>query len=151
NLRDERGRSDNDQRHVLAMSATLAAPETAGNGALRRIITGFQLSPIFRYGSALPFNVVRGDDLNFDGSTNDRPVGIGRNTGEGFDFASFDLRLSRRIHLSEHAGLDVMAEVFNLFNRANFQLPNGTFGTGAAPSPRFGEPTAAADPRQIQF
>jgi carboxypeptidase family protein len=151
NLRDERGRSDNDQRHVLAVSGTLAAPETRGNGALRGIITGFQLSPIFRYSSALPFNLVRGDDLNFDGSTNDRPVGIGRNTGEGFDFASFDLRLSRRIRLSEHAGLEVIAEVFNIFNRANFQLPNGTFGTGATPSPRFGEPTAAADPRQIQF
>jgi len=30
-------------------------------------------------------------------------------------------------------------------------LPNGTFGTGETPSSRFGLPTGAADPRQIQF
>jgi hypothetical protein len=151
NLRGERGRSDNDQRHVLAVSGTLAAPETGRDGMWRRIIAGFQLSPIFRYGSALPFNIVRGDDLNFDGNTNDRPPGVGRNTGEGFDFASFDVRLSRHIRLAEHARLEIIAEAFNLFNRANFQLPNGTIGTGATPSPRFGQPNGAADPRQIQF
>ena len=39
----------------------------------------------------------------------------------------------------------------NIFNRPNFQLPNGTFGTGATPNANFGRPTAAADPRQIQF
>jgi Carboxypeptidase regulatory-like domain/TonB dependent receptor len=151
NLRDERGRSDNDQRHVLAVSGTLAAPETGGDGMWRRIIAGFQLSPIFRYGSALPFNIVRGDDFNFDGNTNDRPPGVGRNAGKGFDFASFDVRLSRRIRFTEHAGLEVIAEAFNLFNRANLQLPNGTIGTGPTPSPRFGQPNGAADPRQIQF
>jgi hypothetical protein len=151
NLRDERGRSDNDQRHVLAVSGTLAAPETGHNGMWRRIIAGFQLSPIFRYGSALPFNIVRGDDLNFDGNTNDRPRGVGRNTGEGFDFVSFDLRLSRRIRFGEHAGLEVIAEAFNLFNRANLQLPNGTIGTGPTPLSGFGQPNGAADPRQIQF
>jgi hypothetical protein len=151
NLRDERGRSDNDQRHVLAVSGTLAAPETGRDGRWRRLIAGFQLSPIFRYGSALPFNIVRGDDLNFDGNTNDRPPGVGRNTGNGFDFASFDLRLSRHIRFAEHAGLEVIAEAFNLFNRANFQLPNGTIGTGPTPATRFGQPNGAADPRQIQF
>ncbi len=151
NLRGERGLSDNDQRHVLAVSGTLAAPEAGRDGTWRRIVAGFQLNPIFRYGTALPFNIVRGDDLNFDGSTNDRPLGIGRNTGEGFAFASLDLRVSRRIRFSEHAGLEVIAEAFNLFNHANFQLPNGTIGTGATPSPRFGQPNGAADPRQIQF
>jgi hypothetical protein len=151
NLRDDRGRSDNDQRHVLAASGSLAAPETASGGLLRRIVAGFQLSSIFRYGSALPFNIVTGADRNLDTNVNDRPVGVGRNTGKGFDFASFDMRLSRRIRFAERLGLEVIAEGFNMFNRANFQLPNGTFGTGATPNANFGRPTAAADPRQIQF
>src|SRR5882672_10362572 len=141
NLRDERGRSDNDQRHVLALSGVLAAPEKAGGELWRRAVAGFQLSSIFRYGSALPFNVVTGADRNNDTNVNDRPAGIGRNAGEGFDFASLDLRLSRRIRFNERFGLEVIAEGFNMFNRANFQLPNATFG----------RPTAAADPRQIQF
>ncbi|MEP7337166.1 MAG: TonB-dependent receptor, partial [Acidobacteriota bacterium] len=151
NLRDDRGRSDNDQRHVLAISSTLAVPESGNAGALRRIVAGFQLSPIFRYGSALPFNIVTGADRNNDTNTNDRPLGVGRNTGRGFNFASFDLRLSRRIRFTERLGLEVIAEGFNLFNRANFQLPNATIGTGTTPSATFGLPTAAADPRQIQF
>jgi len=151
NLRDERGRGDNDQRHVLAVSGVLAAPDTAGGGLWRRVIAGFQLSSIFRYGSALPFNILTGADRNNDTNVNDRPVGVGRNTGEGFDFAALDLRLSRRIRFNERLGLEVIAEGFNMFNRSNFQLPNGTFGSGAAPNANFGRPTAAADPRQIQF
>jgi hypothetical protein len=151
NLRDERGRSDNDQRHVLALSATLAVPESSGGGSWRGALKGFQLNPIFRYSSTLPFNILTGGDRNNDTNTNDRPLGVGRNTGEGFDFASFDLRLSRRIRFTERFGLEVIAEGFNLFNRANFQLPNATIGTGATPNAGFGLPTASADPRQIQF
>src|SRR5262245_29050924 len=151
NMRDERGRGDNDQRHVLALSGVLAAPETTGGGLWRRVMGGFQLSAIFRYGSALPFNILTGADRNNDTSVNDRPVGVGRNTGVGFDFAALDLRLSRRIRFTERFGLEGIAEGFNMFNRANFQLPNATFGTGATPNPNFGRPTAAADPRQIQF
>ena len=146
NLRDDRGLSDNDQRHVLAVSGTLAAPETGHGGPWRRVIAGFQVSPIFRYGSALPFNIVTGNDRNNDSNANDRPAGVGRNTGKGFDFASFDLRLSRHIKFTERYGLEVIAEAFNMFNRANFQLPIAT-----SSNPRFGQPTAAADPRQIQF
>jgi len=85
-----------------------------------------------------------------DTNVNDRPVGVGRNTGEGFNFAALDLRLGRRIRFTERMGLEVIAEGFNMFNRANFRLPNATFGTGATPNPSFGRPTAA-DPRQIQF
>jgi hypothetical protein len=151
NLRDERGRGDNDQRHALAVSGVLAAPETAGGGLWRRVIAGFQLSSIFRYGSALPFNILTGADRNNDTNVNDRPLGVGRNTGEGFDFAALDLRLSRRIRFTERMGLEVIVEGFNMFNRANFQLPNATFGTGGTPNANFGRPTAAADPRQIQF
>jgi hypothetical protein len=151
NLRDEHGRSDNDQRHVLAVSGSLTAPETASDSIWRRVLAGFQLSSIFRYGSAPPFNIVTGADRNNDTNNNDRPVGVGRNTGIGFDFASFDLRLSRRVKFTERCGLEVIAEGFNLFNRANFQLPNATFGTGTSPIATFGQPTAAADPRQIQF
>mgnify|MGYP000093010297 CR=1 FL=1 len=150
NLRDDRGRSDNDQRHLLAVSGSLAVPKT-GDAAWRRAAEGFQMSWIFRYGSALPFNIVTGADRNNDTNVNDRPLGVARNAGKGFDFASFDLRLSRRIRFTERYGLEVIAEGFNLFNRANYQLPNATFGTGTTPNATFGRPTAAADPRQIQF
>ena len=151
NLRDDRGRGDNDQRHRLALSGTLEVPETKSDAGWRRVVEGFQLSYIFSYGSPLPFNIQTGADRNFDTNVNDRPVGVGRNTGEGFDFVSFDVRLSRRIRLTERLGVEVIAEAFNVFNRANLQLPNNVFGTGTTPSPAFGKATGASDPRQLQF
>jgi TonB-dependent receptor-like protein len=151
NLRDDRGRGDNDQRHRLTLSGSFTVPETKTDSVWRRTAEGFQLSYIFSYGSPLPFNVLTGTDRNLDTSVNDRPVGVGRNTGEGFDFASLDVRLSRRIRFTERFGVDVIAEGFNVLNRANLQLPNNVFGPGTIPLAAFGRPTAAGDPRQIQF
>jgi hypothetical protein len=76
---------------------------------------------------------------------------VGRNTGRGFDFASLDLRLSKRFRITEHLELEALAEWFNLLNRANFAIPNNTFGAGTTPLPAFGQPTGAFDPRQFQF
>lgn len=150
NLKDDRGLGDNDQRHRLTLSGTLAVPEMKDVSAWRRAVEGFQLSYIFSYGSALPFNIQTGADRNFDTNVNDRPLGVGRNTGKGFNFASLDVRLSRRIRVHERFALELIAEGFNVFNRANLQLPNNIFGTGAKPLPAFGRPTGAADPRQLQ-
>lgn len=151
NIRGDMGLSDNDQRHRLVFSGTLAAPKDVTKEGWRRGLKDFELSYIFTYASRLPFNILLGSDRNFDTNNNDRPAGVGRNTGRGFDYASFDMRLSRRIRLNERVSLDVLAEGFNLFNRANFGVPNNTFGSGTIPLPTFGQPTLALDPRQFQF
>ncbi|MEK6323197.1 MAG: TonB-dependent receptor [Acidobacteriota bacterium] len=151
NLRDDRGLSDNDQRNRLSVSGWIAVPQTTSEQGLRRVLSGFQLSYVFQYGSALPFNILLGADRNFDTNVNDRPVGVARNSGKGFHFASLDLRVSRKIHLAESVAVEAIVEGFNVLNRSNFQLPNNVIGTGATPLASFGRPTAAADPRQIQF
>jgi len=148
NIRDDRGRSDNDQRHRLVVSGSLEAPQEA---KANRWLRGFQLGYIFTYGSRLPFNVLLGSDRNLDTNNNDRPPGVGRNTGRGFDFASLDLRLSRRFRITERVDLQLLAEGFNVLNRANFGVPNNTFGSGSQPLATFGQPTSAFDPRQFQF
>lgn len=150
NLRGEKALSDNDQRHRLTLSGTLDTPKAFENKFARQALGGLQVSYIFTYASRLPFNLLAGSDLNGDSNNNDRPRGLGRNTGRGFDFASFDLRLARRLQVTEKLNLELIAEGFNLFNRANFSMPNNNFGTGATPPPTFGQPTAAFDPRQIQ-
>lgn len=147
----ERGRSDNDQRHRLSVSGTFSMPRGRDGSLLRRIYGDFQLGWIFSYASRLPFNIVTGSDRNGDTNNNDRPAGVGRNTGRGFDYASLDLRLSRRFSFTEEIGLELLVEGFNIFNRSNFSVPNNTFGTGAVPLPAFGRPTAAFDPRQVQI
>ncbi|HSK64848.1 MAG TPA: hypothetical protein VK893_13435, partial [Pyrinomonadaceae bacterium] len=151
NIRDDRGLSDNDQRHRFVLSGTLEAPQQSNQRSVTRLLRGFQFGYIFTYRSRLPFNVLLGNDRNFDSNNNDRPVGVGRNTGRGFDFASLDLRVSRRFRLTERMDLQVLAEGFNVLNRTNFSVPNNTFGSGANPLPSFGQPTAAFDPRQFQF
>ena len=150
NIRDDRGLSDNDQRHRFVVSGSLEAPQQS-TGSVARLLHGFQFGYIFTYGSRLPFNVLLGNDRNFDSNNNDRPIGVGRNTGRGFDFASLDLRVSRRFRLTERVDLQLLAEGFNVLNRTNFGVPNNTFGSGVNPLPTFRRPTAAFDPRQFQF
>ena len=151
NIRDDRGLSDNDQRHRLVISGSLEAPDHDKPNGFQRILSGFQLGYIFTYASRLPFNVLLGSDRNLDTNNNDRPLGVGRNTGRGFDFASLDLRVSRRFHVTERVDLQLIAEGFNVLNRANFGIPNNTIGSGPTPLPTFGQPTAAFDARQFQF
>ena len=150
NIRDDRGLSDNDQRHRLVVSGSIEAPPENKSG-FQKFLRGFQVGYIFTYGSRLPFNVLLGNDRNLDTNNNDRPRGVGRNTGRGFDFASLDLRVSKRFRLTERFDLQLLAEGFNVLNRSNFGVPNNTFGTGVNPLPAFGQPTQAFDPRQFQF
>lgn len=102
------------------------------------MLSGFELAPIVRYNSGHPFNLLAGADVNGDRhSTNDRPIGAGRNTGQGPDYADFDMRLSRQFKLGEKAGFQLIAEGFNLANRTNFASVNNVVG------PTFGLPPAA--------
>jgi hypothetical protein len=151
NINDDRGRSDNDQTHRLVLSGSFEAPRTSNADFTHKLLNGLQLGYIFTYASRLPFNVLLGSDRNFDTTNNDRPVGVGRNTGKGFDFASLDLRVAKRFHVSERVDLSLIAEGFNVLNRSNFGVPNNTFGPNVLPLPSFGQPTAAFDPRQFQF
>jgi hypothetical protein len=59
--------------------------------------------------------------------------------------------VSRKFRLTERVDLQLLAEGFNVLNRANLGVPNNTFGSGATPLATFGQPTAAFDPRQFQF
>ncbi|HEY6136185.1 MAG TPA: TonB-dependent receptor [Thermoanaerobaculia bacterium] len=129
----ERGRSDNDQRHRLALSGTLGTPGR------------WLFSYIYTYTSALPFNIQLPNDRNGDTNFNDRPEGVGRNTGRGFDYRALDLRLSRTFAVSSGISLETLVEAFNVLNRANYQVPNNI-----VTSPTFGQATAVNDPRQVQ-
>ena len=125
NLGAERGLSDFDQRHKFILAAILDSPWK------NAILSGFELAPIVRYNSGHPFNLLAGSDVNGDRhSTNDRPIGAGRNTGLGPDYAAFDLRISRLFKLGERANLQLIAEGFNLLNRTNFASVNNVVGLG---------------------
>ena len=127
-LAAERGLSSFDQRHKVVVAAVLASPWK------NRILSGFQLSPVFRYNSAHPFSLLAGTSVNGDRhTTTKRPPGAGRNTGIGPNSFDFDMRLTRQFKLAEKSNLQFMAEGFNIFNRTNFASVNNVVGLIAPP------------------
>ncbi len=61
-----------------------------------------------------------GLDANHDGNPLSDRVGLlGRGTLKGDYYVNFDMRISRRIRLSERMRAEVIAEAFNLFNTLN--------------------------------
>jgi len=124
NLAGERGLSSFDQRHKVVVAAVIT-------GTRKGFLSGFQLSPIVKFNSGHPFNILAGGtDINGDRhSTNDRPLGIGRNTGLGPNYSDVDLRLSKTFKIGERGGLEFVADAFNLFNRTNFASVNNEFPT----------------------
>ena len=69
-----------------------------------------------------------------------------RNSAIGPGFANVDLALAKPWRLGGSPVLELRWEVFNLLNRANFDLPNRIFGT-----PNFGRIFSAKSPREMQF
>ena len=65
---------------------------------------------------------------------------------QGPGLAQWDFSAFKNIRFTESKSLQFRAEVFNLFNRANFQLPNGDIS-----SPTFGQIQQALSPRLVQF
>jgi hypothetical protein len=156
------------QRHKLVVYAVLQSPYK------NAFLSNWTITPIFRANSGRPFNLLAGADVNGDRSTNgDRPLlttdgvnfqgAIPRNVGLGPNFATFDIRLNRKIGLgAEFRSLELTFEAFNLFNRLNFASVNNTVGTTfptienvrgnplLGPSSPLGF-TSAFDPRRIQI
>jgi carboxypeptidase family protein len=69
-----------------------------------------------------------------------------RNSVIGPGFSTTDLSVARTWSVSGSRELEVRWEIFNLFNKANFDLPSRIFGT-----PNFGRIFSAKDPREMQF
>jgi hypothetical protein len=170
----ERGPSVTDQRHrlVAAFSAE-PRPFHRGHELLGHIFNEWKISSIVSVGSGRPVNATVSGDPNQDGNgLNDRLPGYSRNGFTGPDYATTDLRLTRKIHIAHGYRLDLTADSFNLFNRDNQRVTITTGGltvnattfvqssttAGIAPYPgyyqlpqNFLKPNAAYPPRQIQL
>jgi hypothetical protein len=155
----EKAPASNDRRHQVVASAVWMLPYRV------------QLAGVVQARSGLPWNVTTGADNNADQSINDRPdlavpggdptdkatyatnftgrVGnLPRNANRGPDFVQVDLRLSKFVRIQRYS-FEGFVEAFNLLNRANLGLPNGTLTSST-----FGRPTglaSGATPRQIEL
>lgn len=117
----ERGPSVTDQRHRLVFS-WIADPRPfhRGQELLGRLFNDWKISGVTTYGSGRPVNVtVAGDPNQDDNDENDRLPGAGRNSFLGPDYATTDMRLTRRLFVRNRTKVDLIVESFNLLNRNN--------------------------------
>ena len=97
------------------------------------------------------YSLTTGQDEFNTGVANARPAGVPRNSAEGPDYASLDLRWSRELPFSRGRKGDgptatVGLDVFNVLNRVNY-----TSFVGTLTSPFFGTAVAAEPPRRLQL
>jgi hypothetical protein len=115
---DEWGPTLYDERHRVVVMGVFELPY------------GFQLSPVFQAASARPYNLLAGVDLNGDGTVTgaggDRWVDpatgqqVHINAGRGDNTVVMDLRTTKFVELGGERRIGFFAEVFNLFDSANF-------------------------------
>ena len=104
------------------------------------------LDGIFRYHSATPLTIYSINDPNGDGVHYDLLPGGSVNSARDARFSQLDFRLSKTFNIG-NVGLELIAEVFNVFNETNPSSYTLTFN--AAGQPTGNKPTAyAGDPLQ---
>ncbi len=139
----KRAPSTLDERHRISINAIVDLP------------WGFLLSGWGTFATGRPYLVFKGTDANNDGVlTNDYPE-AGRNAGREpkqkflfnyvFAYRNINLRLSK-VFTYRGYNLELMLDVFNVFNWTNFSGYVGNMSLAT-----FGRPTSALAPRQIQL
>lgn len=184
NFRAEKSDSLFDQRHRFVFSGVFSAPTTWRSASgIKSWLRDFSFAPIIEISSGRPFNILAVGDANGDfQSTNERPTvrsdgtlcatgvdlnclqgvfpangSLGRNMGLTHGYFSVDARVTRRVRITERVNLDLIAEVFNMFNRFNEAAANpfynvvNVFNERSSGGKYYSQPTAAFDPRQFQF
>jgi hypothetical protein len=168
----ERGLSDFDSRHVFSMNFAYMLPlrgmalirgwQVAGSGVAR---SGQPFSPQYSGPSSDLAQATRPDRLANGSLPNPSPTmwfnlnafqsvpdsafrygNAGRNILEGPGSAAINLSLSKQFHIGERIKAQFRWETFNVFNRANFQVPADTLDKANA-----GTITAAGAGRQMQL
>jgi len=137
-LSGEWSRAAFDERHRLRLNGTLTP------GKL------FRLGVVLSMRSGPPYSLTTGRDGNQDGFANDRPVGVRRNSLEGFGSTRLDLRWSREFpfrHGKKEKGprATISLDAFNVLNRVNYDEVVGNLS-----SPFFGNPVSARSARHMQ-
>ena len=119
---------------------------------------GIFLTVGVRAQSGQPYTITTGRDDNNDTRRTDRPPGVPKNSEIGPGFQSTTINLSKVFFLRRNASdlgraaggagaqVNVFANITNALNRSNLQNVSG-----ALTSTRFGRPTSANSPREIEI
>lgn len=142
-LTGEWARADFDERQRFNLLGTFRAGDW------------FNLGMTVAFASGRPYSLTTGRDDNLDTVANDRPVGVHRNSLQGPQGVTVDLRWSKQFSLKpakngkkvdEGPSFAVAVSAFNVLNHVNY-----TGYVGNLSSPFFGLPVAARPARRLQL
>jgi len=137
--------SNNNHPEIDYGPSNQSAPHVFVGNALATLPWGLDISGIVFWRSGAAFNPRGIVDLDGDGLVDQRDTTQPRNKFRTKAYGDVDLRLEKRFKVSGRQAFSVLAEAFNLFNRAN--VSNVTAVSG----PNFGTPTTFFPGREIQF
>ncbi len=116
----------------------------------------FMVSGIYTWRSGFPYSALDSSDNNGDGYRNETAMvevspGVfelfDRNTERQPSYTTFDLRLSWTANLGKQMQLELIGEVFNLFNSSNWLVGSSNFTYGRD---TFGQNSLPGSPRTFQ-
>jgi hypothetical protein len=163
----DQGPNNSDRRHALVASGSVLLPYEVNLGA------------VFTVRSTMPFSAIAGADLNGDANVTDYVPGTTRNQFnrgseaaplaavnayratrnlaaipesqiDTNEFYGLDLRASKSIRLTQTQRVELVAQVFNVFNRTNLTPGAAGWQTNAL-SASFGTLTSALNKRQAEL
>lgn len=162
-LRAERALSRQHQQQRFVFNALWDVPigeeEDGPQGAQEnlswpvRALSHIEIAPIFTAESGRPVDPLTGLDSNRSGAfpLSSRPLGLKRNSLQTPSIVSMDLRVLKYFPFGGLRRLDIVAESFNLLNRANVAQINPVFGSNLIPIAGFGQATEGLGARKLQF
>ena len=129
----------------LQLSSLTGRPNTSANPACGTLYTSkYSHTGQFQEPCILPFLPSATNPIGTTPTLLQLDGNLGRNAGITPWTVFDDIRISKRVYLTERFNMDLIADMFNIANKMNV----------AAVSPLFsnaGQATAAYDPRQFQF
>lgn len=127
-------------------------PKHFGNNSVNaQLPLGIFVTETLNFNSGRFYTITTGTDDNQDGTKNDRPAGVGRNSAVGPARINFDLNVSKAFFLGgagsagTRKNINLFANITNIFNRVHYNNPSSVMS-----SENFGRYTSASDPREVE-
>ena len=139
------GFSNNNHPEIDLGPSNQSAPHVFVANGLVTLPFDVNVSGIAFWRSGNAFNPRGIQDLDGDGLVDQRDTTQERNAFRVDAFGDLDMRVEKTFRLPSRHSVSVLAEVFNLFNRANVANVNSVSG------PQFGTPTTFLPGREVQF
>ena len=146
NLNRDLGPNPLDMRHSVNGNVVYTSINNSSNPVVRALLNGKEIGVLLQFNSGLPLNIVSNRDLNGDGVSSDRPIGVDRNSLYLPTRKNVDLRYTRWIPITQSTRVEVIAEIKNVFNTQQLAGITTTTAVDTAGNPIAPIPT---DPNQF--